>query len=146
MNEGQQRHLQITFHHVDHLLSEAERILESTRSPSPFQEYTQDSTPAQRKVTHDYILRVREAMWRILGELNIPPKPPISGVVWATRNHLAYASLAVVELGPKHMKAYGTLSETDRQTLNQITAELNKLLGSLDNYLAQGADGNSPQK
>lgn len=136
MNESQQRHLLMTFYHVDHLLSETEHIMTSVHSPSPFQEYTQDSTPTQREVTHDYILRVRENMRRILEELKISPKPPISGVLWAARNHLAFASLAIVELGPKHMKAYGDLSETDKQTLNRITEELNKQLGGLNHYLA----------
>lgn len=145
MNENHQRHLLATFHHVDHLLAEAERILSrSAGSPSPFQEYTQDSTPAQRKVTHDYVLRVREAMRRILDELKIPPRPPVSGALWAARNRLAFAGFAIVEIDLKHMKAYGELSDADKQTLNRITAELNELLGGLDNYLAQGADADSP--
>ena len=42
------------------------------------------------------------------------------------------------------MKGYGELSEADKQTLNRITAELNELLGGLDNCLAQGADADSP--
>ncbi len=134
----------MTFHHVDHLLSETERILASTHSPSPFQEYTQDSTPAQRKVTHDYVLRVRDSMRRILDELKIPPKPLISSALWAARNHLAFAGIAIVEIEPKYMKGYGELSEADKQMLNRITAELNELLGGLDNCLAQGADASSP--
>ncbi len=140
MNESQQRHLLMTFHHVDHLLSETERILASTHSPSPFQDYTQDSTPAQRKVTHDYVLRVRDTMRRILDELKIPPKSPTSGALWAVRNHLAFAGIAIVEIGPKYMKGYGDLSEADKQTLNRITAELNELLDHLNNALAGGTD------
>lgn len=136
----------MTFHHVDHLLSETERILASTPSPSSFQNYTQDSTPAQRKVTHDCALRVREVMRRILDELGIQPKSPVSGALWATRNHLAFASLAIVEMEPQNMKAYGELSETDEQSLNRITSELNGLLDGLDNFLAQGVDADLPPK
>ena len=91
-------------------------------------------------MTHDYIFRIREAMRRILDELKIPPKPPTSGAVWAARNHLAFASLAIVEIEPKNMKGYGELSEADKQMLNRITAELNELLGGLDNCLAKSAD------
>ena len=134
----------MTFHHVDHLLSNAEHILASTNSPSPFQQYTQDSTPAQRAVAHDYVLRVRNAMRRILDELKIPPKPPAAGALWAARNHLAFAGIAIVEIEPKDMKGYGELSETDKQTLNRITRELHELLGGLDNCLAQGADTDLP--
>ena len=140
MNESQQRHLLVTFQHVDNLLSETERILASARPSSPFQEYTQDSTPAQRKVTHDYVLRVRETMRRILDELKIPPKSPISGALWAARNHLAFAGIAIVEIEPRYMKGYGELSEADKETLNRITAELNELLDRLNKALAGGTD------
>ena len=85
LNENHQRHLLSTFQHVDNLLSEAERIMTSAGSASPFQEYSQDTTPIQRKVTHDYIVRVREAMRRILDELTIPVRGPISGARWAAQ-------------------------------------------------------------
>jgi hypothetical protein len=38
-------------------------------SPSPFRRHSDDTTPIQRKVTHDYITRVREAMRRVMEEL-----------------------------------------------------------------------------
>lgn len=136
MNQNHQRHLLSTFQHVDNLLSEAEHILISAGSPSPFQEYSQDSTPAQREAVHEHIARVRETMRRILEELKIPLKPPISGALWAARSHLAFAGIAVVEIEPKHMEAYGKISETDKQKLDKIAAELNELFGRFGNLLA----------
>lgn len=53
MNDNHQRHLLVTFRHIDKLLSEAEHVLASAGGASPFAEYTQDSTPVQRKVIHD---------------------------------------------------------------------------------------------
>ncbi len=140
MNENHQRHLLSTFQYVDNLLSEAERILISSGSPSPFQEYSQDSTPIQRKVTHDYILRVRETMRRVLEELEIPLKHPISGAIWAARSHVSFASIAIAEIEPEPMKGYGNISSEDEQMLNKIVAELNAVLNRLNSYLAQGAD------
>jgi GTP-binding protein EngB required for normal cell division len=140
MNENHQRHLLATFQHVDNLLSEADHILASAGSASPFQEYSQDSTPVQRKVTHDYILRVRETMRRILEDLELPPKPPVSGALWAARNHTAFAGIAVTEIEPEHMLGYGKLSDEDRQTLDRVVAELNSVLNRLNTYLAQGTD------
>jgi GTP-binding protein EngB required for normal cell division len=140
MIENHQRHLLSTFQHVDNLLSEAERILISSGSPSPFQEYSPDSTPVQRKVTHDYIVRVRETMRRILEELEIPLKPPICGAIWAARSHLSFASISIAEIEPEPMKGYGKLSSEDEQLLNKIVAELNSVLNRLGTYLAQGAD------
>jgi len=140
MNENHQRHLLATFQYVDNLLSEADRILVSAGSSSTFQEYSQDSTPVQRKVTHDYILRVRETMRRILDELKIPPKPPVSGALWAARNHTAFADIAVTEIEPEHMLGYGKLSNEDQRMLDRIVAELNSVLNRLNAYLAQGTD------
>jgi GTP-binding protein EngB required for normal cell division len=140
MNENHQRHLLATFQHVDNLLSEAERILISAGSPSPFQEYSQDSTPVQRKVTHDYIVRVRETMRRILEELEIPLKRPISGAIWAARSHLSFASIAIADIEPRQMEGYGKISDADRQAMNKTVAELNSILNRLGAYLAQGTD------
>ena len=82
-SEHHQRHVRTTFQYIDKLLSEAEHIMADAGSPSPFGRYSDDTTPIQRKVTHDYILRIREAMRRVMDELNIPPSEPHSGAVWA---------------------------------------------------------------
>ena len=139
MNENHQRHLIATFQHVDNLLSEAERIMASAGSGSPFQEYSQDTTPIQRKVTHDYVVRVREAMRRILEELKIPLKPPISGALWAARGHVTFASNAIAEIEPEPMRGYGDLSDEDTRALDRTVAELNAELARIASYLAQGA-------
>jgi GTP-binding protein EngB required for normal cell division len=135
MNENHQRHLLGTFQHVDNLLSKAERILASAGSASPFEEYSQDATPVQRKVTHDYMVRVREAMRRILEELNIPRKPPVSGALWAARGHLDFASIAIAEIEPARMRGYGRLPDDDAQALNRIVAGLSAELNRLREYL-----------
>ena len=138
LNENHQRHLLSTFQYVDNLLSEAEHIMASAGSASPFQEHSQDTTPIQRKVTHDYVVRVREAMRRILEELKIPLKPPVSGVLWAARGHLSFAGIAIAEIAPEHMRGYGQFSEDDARTMDSIVAELNAELSRITEYLAQG--------
>lgn len=140
MNENHQCHLLSTFQHVDNLLPEAEHILISASSPSPFQEHTQDSTPVQRKVTHDYILQVRETMRRVLEELEIPTKRPVSGAIWAARSRVLFAVIAIADIRPKPMRGYGELSESDEAMMSQIVAELNAALSRLGTYLAQGSD------
>jgi hypothetical protein len=142
MNENQQRHLLTTFQYVDNLLSEAERIMASAGSASPFQEYSQDSTPLQRKVTHDSVVRVREAMRGILDELKIHREQPISGAIWAARSHINFAGIAITEMDSEHMRGYGQLSEEEARTMNRIVAELNAELARLAHYLAQGTTAN----
>lgn len=152
MNENHQRHLLSTFQYVDNLLAEAEQILASASSASPFQEHSQDSMPIQHKVTHDHILRVREAMRRILSELKIPLKPPVSGVLWAVRGRVAFAGIAIAEVEPERMeqlrgsqedflrlassRLQECLQEWYRQTLNEL---LNAFDASAGIYQAQVA-------
>lgn len=134
MTDNHQRHLLATFQHVDHLLTETERILAA--SPSPFQAYVPDATPGQRQVAHNQILRTRETMRRILTQLNIPLNAPISGAVWAARSHLAFARVAAVEIDGRRMRAYGNLSPEDELLFNQISTELYEMLGKLEHDLA----------
>lgn len=140
MNENHKRHLLSTFQYVDNLLSEAERILASDGSPSPFQEYAPDSTPVQRKVTRDYIARIRDTMRHILGELGIPQKPPVCGALWAARGHLDFAGIAVAELEPKHMRGYGQFSEEDARRFENIVAEMNAAIDRVRSFLARDAE------
>ena len=88
-----QRHVWTTFQYIDKLLSEAEHTIADAGSPSPFGTHSDDTTPIQRKVTHDYILRIREAMRRVMEELSIPLPEPHSGAVWAAAINLMYCSI-----------------------------------------------------
>jgi len=81
-SEHHQRHVRTTFQYVDKLLLEAEHAMADACSPSPFRRHADDTTPIQRKVAHDYILRIREAMRLVMEELNIAPPEPHSGAVW----------------------------------------------------------------
>ena len=137
MNENHQRRLLVTFRHVDRLLSEAEQIMSSETSESPFQEYTQDSTSTQRQVAHKKILALREMMRRIVDELKIPQVQSKTGAVWAAQSHLAFASLAIVELQARYMKGYGELSNEDQKFLDDISAQLREPIDRLGKYLLQ---------
>src|SRR6266699_3050182 len=139
--EYHQRHVRTTFQYIDKLISEAEHTMTDASSPSPFQRHSDDTTPVQRKVTHDYISRIREAMRRVMEELNIPPPEPHSGAVWAAAINLMYCSISLNELTPKRMRAYGPLSPEEAQKLDGIRAELDGLVGKLRGYLGKGAGG-----
>src|SRR5438552_6687087 len=99
-SEHHQRHVRTTFQYIDKLLSEAEHTMADAGSPSPFRMHSDDTTPIQRKVTHDYIMRIREAMGRVIGELEIPPSEPHSGAVWAAAINLMFCSISLNELTP----------------------------------------------
>ncbi|HXO94420.1 MAG TPA: hypothetical protein VN825_09805, partial [Candidatus Acidoferrum sp.] len=101
-----------TFQYIDKLLSEAEYTMADAGSPSPFRRHSDDTTPIQRKVTHDYILRIREAMRRVMEELNIPAPEPHSGAVWAAAINLMHCSISLNGSVPG--EAIEALREGDR--------------------------------
>ena len=140
-SEHHQRHVRTTFQYIDKLLSEAEHTMVDAGSPSPFRRHSDDTTPIQRKVTHDYILRIREAMRRVMEELNIAPPEPHSGAVWAAAINLMYCSISLNELTPERMRAYGPLSPEAADRLDGIRAELDGLVAKLRSYLGKGAGG-----
>jgi len=139
MNDNHQRHLFHTVQHMDELLSEAEQILATAGSDSPFKKYSQDTTPIQRRVTHDYISRVRQVFHRILEELKIPPAQPICGALWGARCSVDFAVIDVAEIDARHMLGYGELSDDDVRTLERIVAELNAELNRVSGFLAAGS-------
>ncbi|PYK34925.1 MAG: hypothetical protein DME54_06350 [Verrucomicrobia bacterium] len=138
--------MRTTFQYIDKLLSEAEHTMADAGSLSPFRRHSDDTTPIQRKVTHDYILRIREAMRRVMEELNIPPPEPHSGAVWAAAINLMYCSISLNELTPKRMRAYGPLSPEAADRLDGIRAELDGLVAKLRTYLGKGAGGDLQQR
>jgi GTP-binding protein EngB required for normal cell division len=145
-SEFHQRHVRTTFQYIDKLLSEAEHTMADAGSPSPFRMHSDDTTPIQRKVTHDYILRIREAMRRVMEELNIPPSEPHSGAVWAAAINLMFCSISLNELTPERMRAYGPLSSEAADRLDGIRAELDGLVAKLRTYLGKGAGGDLQQR
>ncbi|MFN2541626.1 MAG: dynamin family protein [Chthoniobacterales bacterium] len=139
--ENHARHVRTTFQYIDKLLSEAEHTMADAGSPSPFQTHSNDTTPIQRKVTHDYIARIRESMRHVMEELNIPPAEPVSGAVWAAAINLMFCSISLNELTPERMRGYGVLSAEAAQRLDGIRAELDALVSRLRAFLGKGAGG-----
>jgi GTP-binding protein EngB required for normal cell division len=142
LNENHVRHVVTTFRYMDELLSKAEHIMASAGSPSPFQEYSDDTTPLQRKVTHDHVVRLRDLMSRSLEELHIPRPEPVTGALWAARNSVTFSSIALADMESKALRGYGKLPEAAAERIDVIVAELRAAVERLDDYLAHsdGAD------
>jgi GTP-binding protein EngB required for normal cell division len=141
LNQNHQRHLRTAFQYIDGLLSETEAILASGDSASPFQRHVPDATPLQRKVTRDYIALLREAMRRVLTELEIPMPTPTSGALWGARTQLMGVSISLSELTARHFRGYGELTGDAAGRLDQIRSELQALVARLEKYLAGGDTG-----
>lgn len=141
MNENHQRRLISSFRHIDGLLSETGRVLAVAGSSSPFAEFTQNSTPVQRKVIQDYITRIREVMLHAMADLHLPRPQPRCDALWAARGQIIFASIAVAEMEAKRMRGFGELSEDDSRAIDHIVAALNAAIKRLSDYLDEGPDG-----
>lgn len=146
LNDNHQRRLRITFQYIDKLLSEAEHTMEEATSTSPFREHVDDTTPIQRKVVHDYVVRIRETMRRMMEELEIALPEKRGGAVWAVTTNLLFCSIALSEITAERMRGYGPMSGEAATALDGVRGELGSLLDKLADYLAKGGSGDLQQR
>jgi hypothetical protein len=138
LNDSQKRHLVTTFRHVDRLLAGAAKTLAATASPGPFQDVVPDATPAQAKVIEDSLARFREALVEALAVYGVRPPPPAAGAVWSARTALLSAEIALEDLTPRSMRAYGELPDAAAAPLERIAAELTSLVRRMARDLGAG--------
>lgn len=138
LNDNHRRRLVSSFQHIDHMLGEVETIIASGGSASPFRKHVPDMSPVQRRVTTDYIARIRETMQRCLGELGIVLPEPDCGTLWAARATLAMmANVAMEELGARYLKGYGALPDDAAVLVDRVRSELQAQAARLNDYLRQ---------
>src|ERR1700740_1605317 len=101
LNQYHQLRVRVSFQHIDSLLSEVEDILTEAQSASPFNRYIGDTTPIQQRVAHDYVVRIRTAMARIMKEQGISFGQPRCGSRRAADTALLYHAVSVDEFDPE---------------------------------------------
>jgi hypothetical protein len=105
LNAHHRRGLHVTCQHIDQLLSDMEGALSDTASRRAFPKYVLDVQPAQRRVIHDYIARMRAQLGpgaRRPGHRAAPGVDPLVAVP-QHRDHLGRHRDR--ELQPEHMRA-----------------------------------------
>lgn len=140
MNANHHRYLTASLRYIDRLLGEAQQILASADSGSPFVEHTQDASPVERQVVEAHIRRVREIMERFMTDLDLPRPEPVCGTLWAATTRVNFAEIALHDLRPARLRGSGSLTDEDAERLDAATAELKAALDRLVRYLRQGAD------
>ena len=140
-NENHERRIRSTFQYIDDLLNDAERAMAAAGSPSLFNKYADDTTPLQRKITRDYINRIRAAMSQLIADYGIPVDPPRTGARWSAQTALLFADISVSELRPEKVQGYGPLPEKAAGALEVMCGQLHALIDRLQKYLAQSASG-----
>lgn len=136
LNESQRHRLIVTCQYVDRLLADLERSFTETQSASPFGRYANDLAPAEQCLVHDYLVRLRTQLLRILEGQGLSPTPRRIGLRHSILTHLAYVDVAVEELKPHYMRGYGTVAPEAAAALNGIVEELHAAIGQLSQYLS----------
>lgn len=138
LNTFQRRHLLTSCQYADKLLSEIEAVLFASESKSPFPKFKPDISPAQVKVVHDYIARMRAQIVRILDSQDIPIPAPMFGSLHSIRVTLGFVDIAFDEVRPKRMAGYGAVDPSVVTGLSGMVDEMHGIASRLDTYLAQG--------
>ena len=131
LNEAQARRLVVTCQYVNRLLGELEQAFVEAQAGSPFGRYANDLAPAERRLVHDYIARLRTQLVRMLEGQGLSPAPRLIGLRHSLLTHLTYVDVAVEELKPHYMEGYGRVAPDASAALNGIVEELHGTIGQL---------------
>jgi GTP-binding protein EngB required for normal cell division len=141
LNEHHRRHLLASCRYVDRLLSDIDNILTAADSGSPFSRYTNDLSPALRRVLRDYFTRLRADMLRILDQQHAMPEERPFSTVHSIRTALGFVEISIEELKPEYMRGYGEVPAALVPEINGLVEELQSVVRTLDQALAQGEAG-----
>lgn len=136
LNESQQGRLIVTCQYVDRLLGDLERAFIEAQSNSPFGRYANDLAPAEQRLVHDYIARLRTQLVRMLDGQGLSPAPRRIGLRHSLLTHLTFVDVSVEELKPRYMTGYGAVAPEAAAALNGIVEELHGTIGQLTRSLA----------
>ncbi|HTS21262.1 MAG TPA: dynamin family protein [Casimicrobiaceae bacterium] len=113
---------------VDVCLGEAIAVLDPVSLHSPLSKRVDDVTEAEARLAADYADAVREAMRAIVERHGLRAQPSESALA-AARAALDRAVVSVEELAPRHMRAFGPVSDDLEGELDRIVS---RLLDGLD--------------
>lgn len=131
LNQNHQSSIKVKFRHVDELLSEFSCILDCRIPHSPLQTYVNDISPELRQAAEMHIDLIRQAMCRILDELQLKDNKPSRSVLNFLHTAAMFANIAFEESRPRYMKGYGQISSSAEAELNTMADELQQLIKNL---------------
>ena len=125
------------FCEVEACLSEALCALGPAALQSPFARRLRDVTPVQQRLVSDYADHVRSAMREILDRYGIALPLATESARVIGRAALDHATIAIEELGPRYMCAYGALSDEQEGELNRVVSRLLDVVAQVRGFLAE---------
>jgi|GEM_PF-6540670 len=128
MNETQTRHLREGLAHLERQLGAIEGILEGAGKGRMFSRWSDDLDGEERARQQAAVARVRAAMREVMRAEGMEEDGAAPGARQALQSQWALAEIGLEELGPRGMRGYGALDESDRRKLEAIVAQLHAAL------------------
>jgi len=138
LNENHLRRLLVSCQYIDKLLSDIESVLNQSSSTTLFRKYRDDLSSVQRKVTQDYIARIRARLGCALDGQNLSVPRPDIAATHSIKTALEFIDIAIEELKPKYMRGYGEVPDAAVPELNGIASELQGLVQKVISSLGAG--------
>src|SRR5262249_28994076 len=135
LNDSQQRSIVCGFLDIHRRMAEIEALLKQDDSESPFSEYVNDLTPDERKAVDNDFANLRDAMAASMQEAAIPPDVPRTSLRWKIQCTLTFLHIAVLEMSPERLQAYGHVDAVAESQVKNIQQKLNRLIQGIGSLL-----------
>ena len=126
LNPSHARAIRATFAHVSDLLSGVARA--GHGELTPFDRQLQDLSPDEVRRLTGLVEVIYERMLQGLQRLGVPRDEPEVSARWSVRTALLFSDIALSELSPRSLRAYGALGEGEGEAVTEVAGDLRKLV------------------
>jgi len=128
LNSAHARAIRATFKHVSELLEQATRV--GRGDMGPFDRQRPDVSRAEADRLTALVEEIQVRMIRALERLGIAGPEPETSARWSIRTALLFSDIALSELSPEALRAYGALGEAEGAGITAVARELRELVGN----------------
>jgi hypothetical protein len=147
LNDSQRRSILFSFLDIHRRMAEMEAMLAECDRPSPFSQYANDLSTAERQTVEDYFARLRAAMADCLREAEIPLEVRQSSARWVLQCGMTFVDIAISECSPEGMRGYGPVDPAAAAQVVKVQQSVRRLVEEIAAYLRQGqGDNPAPSK
>jgi hypothetical protein len=127
LNPAHARAIRATFKHVSELLEQAARVARG--DVGPFDRQRPDVSREEADRLAALVEEIQARMIRVLERLGIAGPEPETSARWSIRTALLFSDIALSELSPEALRAYGALGEAEGAAIDAAARELRQLVG-----------------
>ncbi len=127
LNPAHARAIRATFKHVSELLDQATRV--GRGDVGPFDRQRPDVSREEADRLTALVGEIHERMLQALERLGIAGPEPEVSARWSIRTSLLFSDIALSELSPEALRAYGVLGEAEGVAISTAARELRELVG-----------------